>query len=304
VIGAHVQRLTPSRPVRVTAIHVHPGQHVKAGEILVETSDASLKHKLSRLNAKISKLHPPSEAGQASDSNTAHAAALRRKIQHLQSQLRRLGHQYAHDQAKAQRLRNTADARNASASELSAAQAAVRQTKADYDRKAKRLRTLQTKLHNATATRSAASGHARSELASLRKARRHIQAKLKALAIRAPTDGIVSRVSAHVGERLSPNQPAVTEAPVDDRQAVFYFPARARSRLSVGQILTASTSNGARVRMRIEQIFPSGKPLPAGLRRPASRAHNPLVVRASPTAPAQTSQLPPGTRLRARITQR
>lgn len=304
VIGAHVHRLTPSRAVRVTAINVHPGQHVKSGEILVETSDASLRQKLSRINAKIAKLRPSSDAGQTSGNDPEHTDALRRKVQHLQSQLRQLGHQYASDQAKAQHLRNAADAGNASASQLSAAQTAVQQTKANYDRKAKRLRALQAKLHKVTASGSAASGHERGELASLRKARKHIQAKLKALAIRAPTDGIVSRVNAHVGERLAADQAAVVEAPVDDHQAVLFFPSRARSRLSTGQILTASTRNGTRVRMRIAQIFPNGKPLPAGLRRPASRAHNAIVVLASPVAPAQASHLPPGTQLRVRLSQR
>lgn len=297
VMGAYVKPLKAPATVHIGAIDVHRGEHVKAGQIIATTTNPRIKRQLSRIDHEIAREQKQVKRQHGKGAHGPRAAALRNRIDGLRQQLRQLGHQYANDQAGVQNAKAAVQAGEAGPSQVVQAQVALAHTKARYVHSARSLQALRQQLHQLEA---GATEHATRALERLKQSRQRLETKLKHLQIRAPATGVITAVRAKAGQTVPAATALVSEASTGPRHAVFYFAARARSSLSVGQTLQARTAAGRHVRLRIDHIFTSAHSLPANVRRNAHAPHNAVVVIARPVNP-HAAHLPLGTRLQARL---
>lgn len=301
IIGARVSRLAPSNDLTVASVAVHSGQNVRKGDVLIKLTEPKLAQKLAHLKAEIADTASNHGGSAKPAASKQQVAALRARIGQLRSDLRDLGHQYADAQAHAQKLRDQTQNDSITPPEiLRQANEAVRQTRAQYHDKAAQLRTDEQKLQKFEGSPNSAS-HSSQELASLKQARDRISARLRALQLRAPEDGVIANVSARKGQALTAGETAITEVPSNDHRALLYFPRSARSHLSDGQTLSVKASGGSTLQMKIDRIFSSPKEMPPDLRRLSGQQATSIVVLANPVNASQAAGLSPGTNVSARL---
>lgn len=242
-----VLRLHVREPAVVRERRVQEGERVRAGEVLFVFEservtadgadlDAALRGGFARRREQLRR-----EAQAQAAASEHERAALAARLASARAQRERAREELRLQQARARLAQQALDRQRAlaaqglvSAAQVEAAQAAAAAERGGESTAARALDALQAEiaslaqsLEQAAARYRAADAAAERALAELAQQEEEFSAR-SAFALRAPRDGIVTAIQAHVGQMAHPAQPLATLLPVDGDLLVYLLaPSRA-----------------------------------------------------------------------------
>lgn len=302
IVEPHVALLSPMRTdhrLRISKIFVQPGQHVKAGEVLVQMDTTELDADLAIAQAKLAYVEIVAGWQQIrmldDRTRTSHALATtaeraaidvarivaeaerdRSELAQLETNLD-LEQKLVSDQlAGADRLKAMKLQRAALAKKVQEYQAAVNQARKSASGSTKRLGDWQQVKKGATSeaastetqtlqsdVRAAAGTLQRQEIARLDLLRTYYQ-------VRAPFDGRVGEILAHVGElSADPGLPVITVVQEQSQTAIAYLRQDGARKIHLGDLvkLVPRDLSGPPLKGRVTALAPSMTEMPVRFRR-------------------------------------
>jgi HlyD family secretion protein len=236
VVRATEVRIAPEVSGLLTAIKVHKGDHVRAGEVVAELSAVEL-------TASVGQAHAALDSATA-DRNNVYSGVRAEQVASLKSEIAKAKARLDYAEQQLSRTDTLARSDNASQQALDQAQndaasarADVAEAKANYD----------AALAGPTKEER---GIADAQVKAAASALDVLQRRLDKTVLRAPADGIVSVVVAEIGENIHPGQPVLVIEETGKQWLSFNAREDALHGLTVGSKVDVQWGN-------------AGKPAPA-----------------------------------------